>query len=920
MKRFLGIGLVVVSWLIFFSPIISGQYAYFLDDLKAIYYPMETVYAQFQHNWQLPVWSNAFGFGQPLLAWGQLGFFTPLHVIMRALYIPPIVLLQASVVLYFLIGAIGMYFFLIRRSFHQYAAALGAIVFIFCGFSIGHLNHVNFYTGTMLLPLLLITTDLLIQKPTARRSALLAITAASIALSSQPQVTSYVFAIGFVIGLAMFIQKISHNRTGTVKTILLTIVAGAIGFMLSSYSIFPLQEFVPNTERAAGLPYLEQFEFSYPPYETITLIFPYFFGDHASYHGPKGFQELAAYTGVIPILLAGIALCNWKKYKPERIAGIILVVLGAALALGRYSALYHFLVDNHYFTTIGVVGRFVFFFDIGIVLLSVIGLQDLIEREQISNKKAILSIIIGYLVLILLVVVPFWVYASYTPDAQERIGELLFWHTASFWIILIGLLTIPLALLKKTYWVIPLIASITLISYSWSYNPRVAASIAYATSPFVQDLQAFKNNTGIPARVYAAQHLPVTGNPHVKITLSDYISPKFTVFQPLQITRDKLSCITIPVQSDNPNNSTLDIMIRSGFSGTIWYRKTIASSDAFKDTNQRICFPEITSSTKENLMLSVSSSENTNMKIFVTPSENPSANLYFLRVQNPTDKQLKESIKPLSVEYTPEYPVTTDMDNALLIRHDQALAGASSATWIGALSVRSYREFVDGFFANDSDAFDGDGIHALTRNRSLVNMAGVTHFTQSLDYGQTNDPMLDAGYSLVDTSDTGDGLIRLYLNPNAYGKAFMVPRAEFIAADDDTRANMRDASFNPKDLVYLSGPTPPNLADAAPTTPMQATATITHYSDTRVDVRVVTNKTAYLVLTDATLPEWQTLIDGTPALQLKADSVFKAAQVPAGDHVVSFTYSSPAVNKAVIASVIGLLLSLGLFFFPTRKN
>ncbi|MEO6078149.1 MAG: hypothetical protein ABIP54_05160, partial [Candidatus Andersenbacteria bacterium] len=51
----------------------------------------------------------------------------------------------------------------------------------------------------------------------------------------------------------------------------------------------------------------------------------------------------------------------------------------------------------------------------------------------------------------------------------------------------------------------------------------------------------------------------------------------------------------------------------------------------------------------------------------------------------------------------------------------------------------------------------------------------------------------------------------------------------------------------------------------------------------------------------------QTTIDGKPALQLKADTIFKAAQVPAGSHIVSFTYSSPAVNKAKTLSFIGLL-------------
>ncbi|MEK7499584.1 MAG: hypothetical protein AAB649_03185, partial [Patescibacteria group bacterium] len=279
-KYRIGLGIVFATWLIFFSPIISGQYAYFLDDLKIIYYPIETLYAQFQHNWELPVWANEFGFGQPLLAWGQLGFFTPLHLIMRALYIPPLTLLQISVVLYFLVGSMGMFVFLLKRNLHQAAAALGAVTFAYCGFNIGHLNHVNFYTSTMLLPLLLIAIDALIKKATFARATSLALVASFIAVSGQPQVVLYVYIAATIIGLSMLLQN------WNTKAVYATLYAGILAFLLSSFALLPLQEFLPQTERAGGLPKEELFEFSYPPYYTITLILPYFYGNHENYSGP----------------------------------------------------------------------------------------------------------------------------------------------------------------------------------------------------------------------------------------------------------------------------------------------------------------------------------------------------------------------------------------------------------------------------------------------------------------------------------------------------------------------------------------------------------------------------------------------------------------------------------------------------------
>src|SRR3989344_3597317 len=68
--------LLFLTWLVFFSRTLFLGQVYFLDDLKIIFYPLEYVYSQFQSAWQLPQWSPLFGFGQPLLAWGQLGFFS----------------------------------------------------------------------------------------------------------------------------------------------------------------------------------------------------------------------------------------------------------------------------------------------------------------------------------------------------------------------------------------------------------------------------------------------------------------------------------------------------------------------------------------------------------------------------------------------------------------------------------------------------------------------------------------------------------------------------------------------------------------------------------------------------------------------------------------------------------------------------
>jgi hypothetical protein len=900
-----GLLIILGTWFLFFIPILSGKYVYFLDDLKIIYYPLEILYAQFQHAWNLPLWATEFGFGHPLLAWGQLGFFTPLHVLLRALYVPALALLQISVVSYFLFGSIGMFIFGIRRGFDQYAAALGAVVFAYCGFMVGHLNHVNFYTSTMLLPWLLIGIDMLIEKPTLKRATTLALIASAIAMSGQPQVVLYVFIIATIIALVLYIRHLTVRKT------LLVIYAGLVAFTLSSLAILPLQEFLPQTERAAGLPREELFEFSYPPFHAITLISPYFFGDHENYWGPKGFQELAAFVGIIPLILAGGALTSWKRFRAERVAGILLVTLGILLVLGRYSFLYQFLVDHHYITTIGVVGRFVFFFDVGIALLAAIGLVDLMDRR--------LRLYFGALLPLLMIGIPFGMAYQQNSEIQERFNELWSFQNIEYYLIAIGVLAIPLAGYFKQRWILPILAALTLVAYGWDYNPRTPTSQVTTNAAILQTLAEYRKEKGYPARVYAAEHLPINGNPQSDVFLSDPISPVFSVYQPILSERKPFDCIIVPIQADSNQQHTMTITVQSGFNGTVWYHDTISSEELFKDPYQHICFSSVPQEARGNLLLSFTSNEDTNLKVFTTRNKSDAASLYFVRKQNPTSEQLAQSKKQLSVSYEPDFPKTEDLESSLLVRHLQAAGGASSARWIGALSVRPYREFIDSFFANDADtAFDGDGVHALARNKKLVDFVGITHFIQGIEYGQTNDPMLDAGYTLVQETDTGDSLIRLYENPTAFPKVFVVPNAEFVPADDEIRFKMRSPNYDPTKLLYLSGPAPLTITKTDTTLPLEASTYILRYEQTRVDVQVTTNQESYLVLGDTTDAQWQTFIDEQPAQQFRADTIFKAAQVPPGNHIISFRYSSPATHRAIQLAGVGILIVIGAYAYSIR--
>lgn len=914
-----GVVLMVLVWLVFFFRIVSGRYIYFLDDLKILYFPLEVAYSSFQKTWHLPLWSPLFGFGQPLLAWGQLGFFTPIHVLLRALSVSPVNVLQISVLAYFALGLAGFYYVLRQHRIHEWAAATGAIVYTFSGFNIGHLNHVNFYVGTMVLPWLLVSVHYFLRRPSLVRTALMALTAAIIALSAQPQVALYCFVIATLYGVGLassLIRRTSHIYK--TKVIFYTLGAAVIAFCLSSLAILPVAEFLPETERNADLPVEELLDFSYQPSHAITLISPYFFGNHTSYWGAKGFQELAAFTGVLPLFFAALALSRWQTMRHVRATGLVLVLIGIIMALGRYSPLYSYFVVHHIITTLNIPGRFVFFFITGIALLCAVGLQD-ISTVYHRRFYRIIKFALPFIVLIT-ILTPFAVTLK-NPIVANRLWELCTSLDSSLLLAILGVVVYYLTVIlsprisrKSLVMIIPSITiASTLLIFGYNYSPVNLRENVTKSLVFTEPLSVFSHATGLPARLYSREVL-LNSIPRHKVVATEPLSPHYTIFQPIVLTIPSNPCFIIPMQAATPEGE-IEVSLLSSINGPVLDSQKITALKTMSSTEQGVCFSTTVTAHPAKAVLGFSSETETTIRLGIYPIQNPSA--YLVRTKDITTEVIAASQKPFRIDVTEDVSGTYDTETFLLARHLQVVGNSSSARWIGALSIRPYREFIEYFLANDLDnPFTGDGQHIIEDNRLIFNMLGVTHFAQYLPYDAT-DKMTEANFTGIKTAVTGAAKYMLYENPQAFPKAWLVPRAVFVPSADETRNLIHQSDFNPKQKVYISGPTPPSPQELGPefVIPQESegSVTITTYEPTRVILKVNSPSDSWLIMSDATTPQWHTFIDDVPAPYYVAHTFMKATFVPAGEHTVTFSYSSPAINLALKMTLAGLLILFATF-------
>lgn len=122
----------------------------------------------------------------------------------------------------------------------------------------------------------------------------------------------------------------------------------------------------------------------------------------------------------------------------------------------------------------------------------------------------------------------------------------------------------------------------------------------------------------------------------------------------------------------------------------------------------------------------------------------------------------------------------------------------------------------------------------------------------------------------------------------------------------------------PLGLILPSAPSAPSAQNATGNAPAGRVSWIEDAPE-RVVLRVSGAQPGLLVLRDTFYPGWTVLVDGQPAPLLRADVLFRAVPLPAGDHTVEFRYRSLPLERGLIIAAITACLTMGLAVVPGRR-
>ncbi|PWT94001.1 MAG: hypothetical protein C5B54_00830 [Acidobacteria bacterium] len=115
------------------------------------------------------------------------------------------------------------------------------------------------------------------------------------------------------------------------------------------------------------------------------------------------------------------------------------------------------------------------------------------------------------------------------------------------------------------------------------------------------------------------------------------------------------------------------------------------------------------------------------------------------------------------------------------------------------------------------------------------------------------------------------------------------------------------APFDPEKIALIEESTPLKFFPDS-----NASARISQYASTEVVVETNSNTPGFLVLNDVYYPGWIVHVDGNESHLFCTDAVFRGVIIPAGKHLVHFSYTPKSLYAGIVLSLLSLLITLSL--------
>jgi hypothetical protein len=467
---------------VLFGPAIARGYFWAPGDGITQNFPLRVLVGAAWRAGEIPFW-NPFVFGgMPLMATIHPGVFFLGNAPFGCL--GPITAMNLTLVLAYALAMAGMGQFARALALPPLAAFTSALVFGAGGFMLMHEQHVQMVQAAALAPWLLWTIERYALSARTRYAWATAGVVLLMVLAGHPQMMAY----GGLLALAYTLWRTPalavENRLPFLLTAGLALIGG-IG--LAAFQLWPTLDLIHASQRQA-IDFNWLARGSVPPQGLGLWLFPFAYGSwNPSPVLPVGmwghrewFNALDGYVGIVPLLLAGVALGTWRTERAVRFWSVV-AVLGATLSLGHFTPVYRLWALLPVVNQMPYANRHGFELTFALAVLAGYGMAAL-ETEHGVRQARRVALGLGTLCALALVVLvvkapgfalrtqPLLLRAAGALTDVDLLAALRPWQTA-FWLPPVWLLLAYISCRKQGLRVLlPLLLAVDLWSVHWHHG------------------------------------------------------------------------------------------------------------------------------------------------------------------------------------------------------------------------------------------------------------------------------------------------------------------------------------------------------------------------------------------------------------------------------------------------------------------
>jgi hypothetical protein len=919
-------------------------------DVFTYFYPYWAEATRAAQIGRLPLWNPYLFMGAPFLANSQVGVFYPLNWLLWFL-LPAHRSVHLTIVLHLCLAALNAYLWA-RASLRmkRIGAWATGTAFALGGYLGAQVEHVNQLQGLAWLPLMLLLYDKSlissqrVNKSASQRVRVMAlvglVVVIDLVLLAGHTQTAFISLVGLVVyglGPALWqnlaqVWRYFRGRKSTAQLkafpwrglrktsarLVVLAVAATLGALLAAVQLIPTWELTQLSVRAEGLPFKERISFSLTPSYLTRALLPIYVEPVLPEH-----IEHVVYVGIAGLALAAVGLYAKARRRPtDRLTNqstnlpiYLLTILGLFLSLGAYNPVYWVLARFvPGFAHFRVPGRWLALCALGLAALVGWGAGALYHRRGCLSWRGLA------IFTVVLLLMAGWAVLGVRVGEGGQTG----WPTIVGWIagIILALGLLAVAARKPRVAVMGLLvllvgelfAASTALSHSHATAPQAFTSLRPAIAHLLATSPPFmEEGPGVGARFLSMSD--ITFDPGDLGEIEAAYGP--------QLSADALYDYVVATKHKQVLSPNLPLAF--GVPAVDGYDGGVLPLIRYV-TLQRLFLPEDEVSIDGRLRENLTAIPHGrwlnlfNVRYVITDKLHDAwLDSVFYDLQ--FGARLADGERA-AVAHVPRFEATA-LGLVSTLRGGEALTDVP----VGVVEV--------GFDDGTTRAFElRAGEHVVEEEQAQGDAAAVrlrwdepsTPVSVSVRATLPEGELIVRGISLIDErtqsfqalvlSDQGryrlahSGDVKMYENLDVQPRAFLVHQKVVAADDGEALALMQDESFDPRTHVVLMQP----VAGQSSQPSKQESVRVTRYAPERVEIALEASAPGYLVLTDAWYPGWEAMVDGAPTQVHRADLLFRAVPVEAGDHQVVFSFRPHSLRTGTAFSLIGLVTLVVVMF------